>query len=73
MRHYFTKDGAWPISTRPYRPAPKTKEEQTKLIDTLQDTKTSYYLKNVLSASARPGVIELMDEAIAAPNIKVCN
>ena len=45
--------------------------EQDRLIDLLQDTKTEYY-KQLLEdvAKARPGVIELMDEAINDPNIK---
>lgn len=54
------------------KPAPATPEEQQALIDQLQDFKTTYY-KTLLETSAetRPGVLELMDEALADPTIAV--
>ena len=54
------------------KPAPVTKETQDELVDRLQDAKTEYYkilLEEV--ATPRPGIIELMDEAIKDPRIKV--
>lgn len=54
------------------QPAPKTQEEQQALIDTLQDDKTTRYKQLVESnAVCRPGVLELMDEALADPSIAV--
>lgn len=54
------------------KPAPATLEEQQALIDELQAYKTDYY-KTLLAtqAVARPGVVELMDEALADPTIAV--
>lgn len=54
------------------KPAPKTQEEQQALIDVLQEFKTNHY-KTLLDteAKARPGVLELMDEAFADPRIAV--
>lgn len=51
---------------------PQTPEEQQALIDALQENKTNLY-KELISAKAvpRPGVIELMDEAIADPKCAV--
>jgi hypothetical protein len=42
------------------------------LIDELQDMKTVFY-KEIIEqvATARPGVLELMDAAIAEPSLKV--
>ena len=49
-----------------------TEEKQQGLIDDLQANKTELYKKLVTEkATPRPGVIELMDEAIAAPDIAV--
>ena len=75
MRHYFNNEvQQWPISTNPYRSAPKTEAEKTQLVDQLQDAKTEFYIEIVEKvATARPGVLELIDEAIADPNIKVQN
>uniref|UniRef100_A0A7S2KE82 Uncharacterized protein n=1 Tax=Leptocylindrus danicus TaxID=163516 RepID=A0A7S2KE82_9STRA len=49
-----------------------TEEDQQKLIDGLQENKTNLY-KQLVSEKAvpRPGVIELMDEALADPKIAV--
>lgn len=53
-------------------PAPTTPEGQQALIDALQDDKTNRYKKLVEEkAVARPGVVELMDEALADPTIAV--
>ena len=51
---------------------PLTGEEQQQLIDKLQEWKTNHY-KTLLAteAKARPGVLELLDEALADPSIAV--
>ena len=52
--------------------APSTPEEQQRLIDELQAFKTNHYKKLVATeAKARPGVLELMDEALADQSIAV--
>lgn len=73
MFHYFNNDAkAWPISTRPYKRAPQTEEDKKKMIDMLQDAKTVSYCEIIENmASARDGVLELMDEAIANKELKV--
>jgi hypothetical protein len=73
MNHYFNKDAkAWPICTKPYKRAPQTDEEKKRLVDLLQDTKTDFYTKIIEDmATAREGVLELMDEAIADKSLKV--
>jgi HAD superfamily hydrolase (TIGR01509 family) len=71
MFYYFTNTaGAFPMVGD--KPAPVTQEEQQALIDALQDFKTDHY-KTLLAteAQARPGVLELMDEAFADPTIAV--
>ena len=53
-----------------------TEEEQTKLIDTLQDWKTAHYEELIKSGQVetRPGVLRLMDEARAAGiKVAVCS
>uniref|UniRef100_A0A7S1FLG2 Uncharacterized protein n=1 Tax=Corethron hystrix TaxID=216773 RepID=A0A7S1FLG2_9STRA len=52
--------------------SPETEEERQALIDSLQANKTNIY-KDLIAAKAvpRPGVIELMDEALADPSIAV--
>lgn len=54
------------------KPPPVTLEEQKKLIDELQTFKTNHF-KTLLEtqAQARPGVLDLMDEALADPTILV--
>ena len=73
MNHHFNnvaKD--WPISTKPYKRAPVTDKEKSDLVDALQDAKTEFYTSIIEDkAEARDGVLELMDEAINHPNIKV--
>jgi len=54
------------------KPAPATPEEQQALIDALQSDKTNRYKQLVEeTAVPRPGVIELMDEALSDPTIAV--
>jgi beta-phosphoglucomutase-like phosphatase (HAD superfamily) len=54
------------------KPAPETPEEQQALIDSLQTDKTRRFKELVeTSAVCRPGVLELMDEALADPTIAV--
>eukprot|EP00472_Partenskyella_glossopodia_P008825 CAMPEP_0197525290 /NCGR_PEP_ID=MMETSP1318-20131121/10736_1 /TAXON_ID=552666 /ORGANISM="Partenskyella glossopodia, Strain RCC365" /LENGTH=335 /DNA_ID=CAMNT_0043078499 /DNA_START=28 /DNA_END=1035 /DNA_ORIENTATION=+ len=67
MKWHFNKYG-WPTSTEG---APAgTEDEQQAMVDKLQDAKTEYYKKIVEEvAEARPGVLELMDEALANPKI----
>jgi len=72
MRWHFTNtcSGEWPESLREgmFHSAPATEEEQIALIDYLQDCKTMFY-KSIVEevATARPGVLELMDEGLADP------
>ena len=75
MFHYFDNDAkTWPISTRPYKRAPNTLEEKKALVDILQDVKTEMYCEIIENmATAREGVLELMDAAINNPKLKVCN
>ena len=71
MRWHFGQN-AWPTYTMAgeERPVPTSEEEQTILIDALQDQKTVIYKKIVTEvASARPGVLELMEEGLARPDI----
>jgi HAD superfamily hydrolase (TIGR01509 family) len=54
------------------RPAPATPDQQQALIDDLQEWKTNHFKKLLATeAKARPGVLELMDEALADPRIAV--
>jgi HAD superfamily hydrolase (TIGR01509 family) len=53
-------------------PAPATAQAQQLLIDDLQEYKTTYFQTLLeTSATARPGVLELMDEALADARIAV--
>lgn len=76
MKHFFTETAkAWPIcTTREGSPsfADATEEARMALIDDLQDKKTEIY-KGIVSevAEPRPGVLELMDAAIATPGLAV--
>jgi HAD superfamily hydrolase (TIGR01509 family) len=74
MRWYFmeTCGGEWPVCTKRDGRTPASEAEGMALIDELQDTKTEFY-KGIVdqAAEARPGVLELMDAAIAAPNLAV--
>eukprot|EP00560_Eucampia_antarctica_P002005 CAMPEP_0197834430 /NCGR_PEP_ID=MMETSP1437-20131217/22347_1 /TAXON_ID=49252 ORGANISM="Eucampia antarctica, Strain CCMP1452" /NCGR_SAMPLE_ID=MMETSP1437 /ASSEMBLY_ACC=CAM_ASM_001096 /LENGTH=315 /DNA_ID=CAMNT_0043439097 /DNA_START=33 /DNA_END=980 /DNA_ORIENTATION=+ len=68
--HFRNVTGAFPMSG--IKAAPTTPEEEQALVDDLQAHKTELY-KDLIKAKAvpRPGVIELMDEAIADPKIAV--
>ena len=71
MKYHFTQTAkAWPLATKMGLPVPETEDDQSKLIDDLQDKKTEIY-KSIVeqAASPRPGVLELMDAAIASPDI----
>jgi len=74
MRWHFmnTCDGAWPTCVKKGGRTPASEEEGMALIDELQDCKTEAYKKIVdQAASPRPGVLELMDAAIADPTLAV--
>jgi len=74
--HFRNTTGTFPDSVDPSTSemvtAPETAEQQQALIDALQENKTNLY-KELISAKAvpRPGVIELMDEALADPKCAV--
>ncbi len=75
MRWFFGQHDGWPSSTIIDHP-PATEEEQTRLIDTLQDWKTEKYQQMIGSGEvpARPGVVELMDSARARGlRVAVCS
>ena len=69
--HFRETKGAFPTS-EDGKAAPSTPEEEQDLVDRLQARKTDIY-KDLIAekAAARPGVIELMDQALADPKIKV--
>jgi HAD superfamily hydrolase (TIGR01509 family) len=70
MRYHFTNNG-WPATST--GPVPTADDAQSALIDALQDKKTEVYKKIVeVAANARPGVLELMDEALDRPDLAVC-
>jgi hypothetical protein len=73
MNYYFNNDAkAWPLCTTPYKPIPQTDIQKINLVDALQYVKTQFYVEIVEKvATARPGVLELMDAAIADPKLKV--
>ncbi|PNW71496.1 hypothetical protein CHLRE_16g656650v5 [Chlamydomonas reinhardtii] len=75
MRWYFQRYG-WPASDVLDGRVPASEEEQSLLIDTLQDWKTDKYQEMIGSGEveARPGVLRLMDEARAAGlKLAVCS
>jgi len=70
--HFDGEIKEWPSCTKPNRKVPKSDKEKQQLVDELQDAKTAYYVQIVEEAAqARPGILELMDECIANPNVKV--
>jgi len=84
MRYHFTGIGApegakthpdnakvWPAVTKRDGQVPADEAEGMSLVDELQDFKTECYKKLVTKASPRPGVLELMDAAIATPGLAV--
>ena len=69
--HFRNTTKAFPTS-EDGKPAPTTPEEEQDLIDRLQARKTNLYKELIAEkAKARPGVLELMDEALANENIRV--
>ena len=72
MKYHFGENG-WPTTPEFFGGAvPSTEDEQNALVDALQDKKTEFYKEIVeTTATARPGVLRLMDEAIADPSIAV--
>ena len=84
MRYHFTGLGApddakkhpdtakvWPTVTTRDGMVPADEAEGMLLVDDLQDYKTECYKKIVETATPRPGVLELMDSAIATPGLAV--
>jgi len=84
MRYHFTGLGApegaathpdtarvWPTPTKRDSVVPADEAAGMLLVDGLQDFKTECYKKLVTTAPARPGVLELMDAAIAMPGLAV--
>lgn len=69
--HFRNTTGAFP-SSEDGKPAPATPEDEQDLVDRLQARKTDLY-KDLIAekAQARPGVLELMDQALADENIRV--
>lgn len=69
--HFRNTTGAFPIS-EDGQAAPTTPEDEQDLVDRLQALKTNLY-KDLIAekAVARPGVLELMDQALAEDNIRV--
>ena len=69
--HFRNTTGAFP-TFQDNKPAPATPEEEQDLVDKLQALKTNLYKELIAEkAQARPGVLELMDEALADDNIRV--
>ena len=84
MRYHFTGLGApegarthedtakvWPAATARDGATPADETAGMALVDELQDFKTECYKRLVSKADPRPGVLALMDSAIAAPGIAV--
>ena len=84
MRYHFTGLGApegaathpdnakvWPAVGKNGGAVPADETEGMKLVDDLQDFKTESYKKLVTTAPPRPGVLALMDSAIAMPGLAV--
>lgn len=72
--HFRNTTGAFPtfVQDGKVMSAPQTLDEQQSLIDNLQAHKTELYKELIAEkATPRPGVIELMDEAMADPKIAV--
>jgi HAD superfamily hydrolase (TIGR01509 family) len=69
--HFRETKGAFPTS-EDGKAAPSTPDEEQDLVDRLQARKTDLYKELIAEkAMARPGVLELMDQALADPTIKV--
>ena len=61
----------WPSPTKRDSVVPADETQGMLLVDELQDYKTECYKKLVTTAEPRPGVLELMDAAIATPGLAV--
>jgi HAD superfamily hydrolase (TIGR01509 family) len=73
MFYHFrtTMNGKFPTS-KDFKVPPVTADEQQELVDKLQDEKTSLYKELIdKKAVCRPGLLKLMDEALADPKIAV--
>ena len=71
MKWHFKENG-WPSSKTTGGVVPASDADRDALVDALQDKKTEIYKRIVEEvAVARPGVLALMDEAIADPTIAV--
>ncbi|GMI12648.1 hypothetical protein TrRE_jg6120, partial [Triparma retinervis] len=73
QRYFYdeTSDGVWPNSNDRNSP-PATDEEKQALLEKLQAEKTVLYQELVRTeAVARPGLLNLMDEALNDPNVAV--
>jgi len=71
MKWHFKENG-WPSSKTTNGVVPTSDADRDALVDALQDKKTEIYKRIVEEvAVARPGVLALMDEAIADPTIAV--
>jgi len=69
--HFYNTTQQFP-TVRGQPTPPVTIEDQQALIDDLQDFKTQYYTQLIQeSAECRPGVLELMDAALAHPQLVV--
>jgi len=73
MMHYFNKDvKTWPVVNLPsYSPPPESEADRVKLVDKLQDAKTEAYIELAKNSVPRPGVVALMDAALANPKLRV--
>ena len=72
MKYHFGENG-WPSSSALCDgKVPDSEAEQNEMVDALQDKKTEFYKEIVeTTATARPGVLRLMDEAIADSSVAV--
>ncbi|KAH8091583.1 pseudouridine 5'-phosphatase [Aureococcus anophagefferens] len=73
MKFHFTETvKEWPaVRGMGGRPTPADEAAGMALVDELQDYKTECYKRLVTSAVPRPGVLELMDDAIATEGLAV--
>ncbi|KAL3803887.1 hypothetical protein HJC23_004049 [Cyclotella cryptica] len=68
--HFRNTTGVFPAAGND--PTPTTPEEEQDLVDRLQARKTELYKELIAEkAEARPGVLELMDQALADENVRV--
>mmetsp|Transcript_36209 Transcript_36209/g.88063 ORF Transcript_36209/g.88063 Transcript_36209/m.88063 type:complete len:336 (-) Transcript_36209:283-1290(-) len=68
MKWHFNNKSGWPASKM--GGVPTSDEDKDALVDSLQDTKTEIYKKLVTEvATARPGVLEMLDAVLDRPDI----